>query len=169
MGVNVAVTVSVAVTVGVGGSVPDGVTVAVGVTVGGTVSVALGVGVGVWLGVGVAEKVGVGPPGPGAPPRIHARTFSMSAAESGGIPSGMRLPSPGAGLVSLINRKLMSALPGTTRSRPIARATSLKGTTPTRFPYETSSSRTRLPCCEVELWQGAETQLTLKMVRWISS
>jgi hypothetical protein len=151
VGVTVALDVAVAVVVGVGGRVPDGVTVGVGLSVGGTVLVAVALGVGVSVGCSVGGDVGVDPPGPGAPSIIQDRTFSISAGDSGPESSGMRLSSPGPGSVNLISKKLSSGVPGTTRSRPAARAAALVGATPTRSLYDTPASSTRPPACVVEL------------------
>jgi hypothetical protein len=178
--VGVAEAVEVSVGVKVGGSVAVGVAVAcrvpVGEMVGVTVAAAVGesvgnaVGVSVWVAEDVADAVAVGTDERGAPARIQARMCSMEAGESAAAPSGMRPPSPAAGLVSLIIKKLWSGLPGTTRRSPADLATGFVDDTFTRASYECIASSTRFDCAprSVALWQPAPRQLTLKMSRWMA-
>jgi len=126
-------TVGVTVGVDVGGRLPVGVIVGVGemVGVGVTVAVSVGVAVGVSLSVGLG--VAVAKLDGGAPARIQSLMSWMSADDSAGAASGMRLPSPRPGPVSLINRKLFAVSLGVTRSNPAAAAVALNGTTSTRL------------------------------------
>ena len=107
-GVNVLLGVADAANVGVGvaavGRVPLGVftggSVLVTVALGGEVSVAVGAAARVAVGGGVGRSA------PGAPARIQARMLSIWGADIGGAPSGIALPSPVPGCMSLISKKL---------------------------------------------------------------